>query len=70
MENQITELEKVDIIRDICKLGYSIETSKNILNTFLEEGGLSCLKKWEDEFSFFSSRKNVLDILLKHGLVI
>jgi hypothetical protein len=57
------------MIEDIMKLGYDRETAELMARTFQNEGGLSCLRHWPEEFSLFSGKRSVLDVLLAHGQV-
>ena len=43
------------------------EHGQQMLNDYRKEGGLFCLQKWGDAFSFTSGTKNAVDILLNHN---
>jgi len=69
LEGGRAAMSKASIIDDIMCLGYSKEKAEEIMSTFEQRGGLCCLSRWPEGFSFFCGRKNVLDVLLEHKVV-
>jgi hypothetical protein len=66
MDNETRE----KIIQEILNLDrdYSYDEAVDMIKCFIECGGLYCRHRWPFEFSFFASKINVFDILLKYNL--
>ena len=54
--------------KDIEDLGHSPEKAKEMVLSFVEDGGLASCLRWPEAFSMCSPKYNVVDVLLKHGL--
>jgi aspartokinase len=56
------------IISDIMSLGHSENQSAEMLDTYIQHGGLVAKSIYGEEFSWCSNTRNVLDVLLDHKL--
>ena len=63
------EEKRNNILIGIQSLGYTEKLANEIIDTFNQMGGSYCYHKWPEEFSLFSSKRNIVDILIENKAI-